>query len=443
MEERATQYNESTAVLLPRVRVAKEAALKMSLLGNEARQNALNACAAALEKSADQILAANQEDMRLAMEKNVSKALLQRLKFDRHKLDDAVAGIISLLSLADPLRKVLLATELAPGLNLYRVSAPIGLIGVVFEARPDALVQIAALCLKSGNALILKGGSEARASNRVLFEVLDLAGQEAGLPEGWITLLEDRADVSALLALDAYVDLLIPRGSNAFVQHIMAHTRIPVLGHADGVCHTYIDGACDQEQAIAILLDAKTQYVSVCNATETVLIDEHLWDGDFIDRLALALQAKGVQLAGDARLAARLACPEVEDWHTEYLDLAISMKMVAGADGAIEHINRYGSKHTDAILTTEPDLAEHFMDAVDSGNVFWNCSTRFSDGFRYGFGAEVGVSTSKIHARGPVGLEGLMTYKYKLYGHGDLVADFSTGARKFSHQSLGTSEISC
>lgn len=431
MDERKNSIEE-------RMRIAKGAALQMALKTTETRQAALEACAQALLQNAAAIALANQQDLKDAELAGLGAAIIQRLKFDDKKLKDAVDGITSLLTLEDPLQKTLLATELAPGLELYRVAVPIGLIGVVFEARPDALVQIAALCLKSGNALVLKGGSEAKNSNRTLFEIMDDAGKNVGLPEGWITLLEDRADVAELLALDAYVDLLIPRGSNAFVQHIMANTRIPVLGHADGVCHSYVDGDCDEEQALKVLIDAKTQYVSVCNATETILLDERLWAGDFIDRLCHALRAKNVLIYADARIAARCGTSIAEDWHTEYLDLVVSIKMVAGLEGAIAHINRYGSKHTDAIITRSKERAEVFMQAVDSANVFWNCSTRFSDGFRYGFGAEVGVSTSKIHARGPVGLEGLLTYKYKLYGNGDIVGDFSTGKRKFTHQSLGT-----
>lgn len=427
--------------LLARVSLAKAAALEMALLSDEKRRKALEKCADALREAKDLIAKANLEDLRRSEAEGVGGAILQRLKFDEHKIRDAVAGIESLMLLSDPLGKILLATELAPGLELYRVAVPIGLIGVVFEARPDALVQIAALCLKSGNAVILKGGSEARQSNRILYELLSDAGQVAGLPEGWITLIEAREDVSALLALDVYVDLLIPRGSNAFVQHIMANTKIPVLGHADGVCHTYIDGECDQEEALRVVLDAKTQYVSVCNATETILIDEALWEGDFLDLLMKALEDKGVSVQGDASLAKRFNLPAVQDWHTEYLDLAVSIKMVSDLEAAIAHINRYGSGHTDAILTRSRKKAERFMAAVDSGNVFWNCSTRFSDGFRYGFGAEVGVSTSKIHARGPVGLEGLLTYKYKLFGHGDRVGDFASGERKFTHKDLGTGAL--
>lgn len=429
--------------LSARVSLAKAAALEMALLSDEKRTHALENCASALMAAQDRILSANQEDLKRSEAEGIGSALLQRLKFDEHKLADTVAGIESLKLLKDPLEKVLLATELAPGLELYRVAVPIGLIGVVFEARPDALVQIAALCLKSGNAVILKGGSEARESNRALFDLLDKAGQAAGLPEAWITLIEAREDVSALLALDSYIDLLIPRGSNEFVQHIMANTKIPVLGHADGVCHTYIDGECEQEEALRVVLDAKTQYVSVCNATETILVEQTLWEGNFLDRLMTALRDKGVVIHGDETLSERFQLPEVQSWHTEYLDLAVSVKMVPDLEAAISHINRYGSGHTDAILSRSKEKAERFMAAVDSGNVFWNCSTRFSDGFRYGFGAEVGVSTSKIHARGPVGLDGLLTYKYKLYGHGDRVGDFSSGARKFTHRDLGTDTLTC
>lgn len=429
--------------LTARVRRAKEAALAMAQLSLAERHAALEACAEALYEFRDRILAANRSDCARAASEGLSEALTQRLRFDAHKLEGAREGLLSLLRLPDPKGRVELRRELAEGLILERVSVPLGLIGVVFEARPDALVQIAALCLKSGNALILKGGAEARESNRALFEALTEAGRRRGLPEAWMSLLEAREEVSALLDLDEYVDLLIPRGSNAFVRHIMDHTRIPVLGHADGVCHTYIDGDCAQDEALATVLDAKTQYTSVCNATECVLLDEALEATDFPERLAAALREKGCRIYGDARLCARLGAEAVSDWHTEYLDLALSMRFVAGLDEAVAHINRYGSGHTDAILTRSAERAERFMNEVDSGNVFWNCSTRFSDGFRYGFGAEVGVSTSKIHARGPVGLEGLMSYKYKLCGHGDRVGDFAAGKRTFTHRDLGCAEESC
>ena len=307
-----------------------------------------------------------------------------------------------------------------------------------FESRPDALVQISTLCLKSGNAVLLKGGSEAKYTNRALTDIIRKASLAAGGPEGWIHLLESHADVNALLDCDKDVDLLIPRGSNEFVQYIMANTQIPVLGHADGVCHTYIDSDVDFDMAIKVVIDAKTQYVSVCNATETILLNKNL-SGQFVDTLIARLQEVGVTVYGDARIAEAYNVEEISEWHHEYLDMAVSVGYVDDLEAAIRHINMYGSGHTDAILTTDEDKARIFMARVDSGNVYWNCSTRFSDGFRYGFGAEVGVSTSKIHARGPVGLAGLSTYKYKLFGSGNTVDSFATGKCKFTHKPLNQS----
>ena len=309
------------------------------------------------------------------------------------------------------------------GLELYRVTSPIGVIGVIFESRPDALVQIATLCLKSGNSVFLKGGREAIETNRVLFETIRDASVEAGVPEGWINLLESRDEVTGMLGLSDCIDLIIPRGSNAFVQYIMKNTTIPVMGHADGVCHTYIDKDADEATAVKVAVDAKTQYVSVCNATETILVDRSLKD-TLLPRLIKALEEKNVVVHTE---------DEVTDWHHEYLDYEVSIKLTDSIDEAIDHINKYGSGHTDAIITTNKENAEYFMNKVDSGSVLLNCSTRFADGFRYGFGAEVGISTSKLHARGPVGLEGLVSYKYKLYGNGDIVADYASGNKKFKH----------
>jgi glutamate-5-semialdehyde dehydrogenase len=286
--------------------------------------------------------------------------------------------------------------------------------------------------------VLLKGGSEAARTNRILTDTILAATRGTRVPDGWIGLLESREEVGRLLAMDDKVDLLIPRGSNAFVRYIMDHTRIPVLGHADGVCHTYVDRSADPDMAIRVCLDAKTQYVAVCNATETILVHRGVAPA-WIPALANALSGAGVEIFGDETARALTGCRPAEDWHTEYLDYKVSLRVVGGLEEAVDHINRYGSGHTDAILTENREAAGRFMSQVDSGNVFWNCATRFSDGFRYGFGAEVGVSTSKLHARGPVGLEGLMTYKYKLIGHGDTVGDFASGDRTFLHQDLNES----
>lgn len=414
---------------------ARQAARRMAILDGSTKDSALLQVAAALKQHAARIFTANQLDMARSTAEGLAAPLLKRLKFDNQKLEDVVCGLESLTGLPDPAGHTQLSTRLDDGLDLYRVSCPIGVIGVIFESRPDALVQISGLCLKSGNALLLKGGSEALETNRALVEIIAAASLAAGLPEGWIGLLETREDVNLLLKMDQDVDLLIPRGSNEFVRYIMDHTRIPVLGHADGVCHLYIDAACDPAMAIGLAVDSKTQYVAVCNATETILLHSSLADS-LLQPLAKALQDRSVEIFGCPRTCERLGCPPVEDWHTEYLDYKVSIKLVDSQEEAVEHINRYGSGHTEAIVTTDSDAARRFMQEVDAGNVFWNCSTRFSDGFRYGFGAEVGISTSKIHARGPVGLEGLMTYQYRLLGHGQTVADFSSGRRQFKHEPL-------
>jgi glutamate-5-semialdehyde dehydrogenase len=371
-------------------------------------------------------------------EKNkLAAPLLKRLKFDEGKLDETCAGIESLIKLDDPVGKILRATELDKGLDLYQVTCPIGVIGVIFESRPDALVQISTLCLKSGNAVLLKGGSEAVKTNRILTEVISQATENVSIPKSWINLLETRQDVAQMLALDEQIDLIIPRGSNEFVRYIMNNTNIPVLGHAEGICHIYVDGEADLDMAVKIVIDSKCQYVAVCNAAETLLVDEAIAK-KFLPMIKVALEGKGVEVRGcDKTRTIIQAKPATEnDWETEYLDYIISIKVVDGVDEAIEHINRYGSAHTDAIVTNNKYRAERFMSLVDSANVFWNCSTRFSDGFRYGLGAEVGVSTNKIHARGPVGLEGLVIYKWKLYGTGQIVADYSEGKKRFSHKNL-------
>lgn len=414
---------------------ARQAARQMMAMDSSVKERALNNIAAALLENEVRIAAANTADLERSTKDGLAAPLLKRLKFDVNKIKDVVAGIHSLIALPDPVGQTLLSTELEPGLDLYRVSCPIGVIGVIFESRPDALVQISTLCLKTGNAVLLKGGSEALETNRVLADTIHGAGVAAGLPKGWLGLLETRSDVSTLLEMDGDVDLLIPRGSNEFVRYIMDHTRIPVLGHADGVCHLYLADDADEQMAISLAVDSKTQYVAVCNATETILIDKSC-SGRLLKPLAEALRARGVEIFGDDRVCQTLGCEPVTDWHTEYLDYKVSIKITDDLQAAIEHINRYGSGHTESIVTADPEKARLFMLQADAGNVFWNASTRFSDGFRYGFGAEVGVSTSKIHARGPVGMEGLLTYKYKLFGHGHRVADFASGEKSYTHRPL-------
>ncbi len=415
----------------------KLASQKLAALNSEAKNKALSAIASALLQRQEEIVQANQEDLKRSEKEKIAAPLLKRLKFDEAKIIDAAEGLKSLMSLPDPVGKTQMATELDNGLELYRVSCPIGVIGVIFESRPDALVQISALCLKSGNAVLLKGGSEARETNRILADLILKATAEVGLDFPWLALLETREDVSAMLALDQEIDLIIPRGSNQFVRYIMENSRIPVLGHADGICHCYVDEQAYLEMAVKVVTDSKTQYVAVCNAAETLLVHQKI-AAEFLPRLQEALEEKKVFLKGCPRTQAIIEVEPAteEDWKSEYLDYILSIKIVDSLEEAVEHINHYGSGHTDCILTQNAANAQYFMDYVDSGNVFWNCSTRFSDGFRYGFGAEVGISTNKIHARGPVGLEGLLIYKYKLIGQGQIVADYAEGRKHFTHRPL-------
>jgi len=417
---------------------AKSASIGLAAIDTDMKNDALGQIAAAIRKNGQKIVAANKQDISAAEKENLAAPLLKRLKFDEGKICQVIAGIESLIKLDDPVGKTLSATELDTGLKLHKVSCPIGVIGVVFESRPDALVQISTLCLKSGNAVLLKGGSEAANTNRILAEIIAAASEDAGLPAGWIQLLEKRRDVAEMLGLEEHIDLIIPRGSNEFVRHIMNNTNIPVLGHADGICHVYVDADADLEMAVNVTVDSKCQYVAVCNAAETLLVDEII-AAKFLPKVKKALEKKDVELRGCEKTASIIDVkPATEqDWSTEYLDYILSIKVVDDLDAAIEHVNRYGSGHTDSIVTADKGKAERFMALVDSANVFWNCSTRFSDGYRYGLGAEVGISTNKIHARGPVGLEGLLIYKWQLSGAGQIVADYSgPDAKKFTHRKM-------
>lgn len=419
---------------------ANDAAIKMAALDSETKNNALARIAVALIENKDRIIVANNEDLKRSEEENLASPLLKRLKFDEKKINDVVEGIKSLIGLEDPIGKTMLSTMLDDGLELYKVSCPIGVIGIIFESRPDALVQISTLCLKSGNSVLLKGGREAKETNKVLAEIIEEASVAAGLPKGWINLLESRDDVNEMLKMDEYIDLLIPRGSNQFVRYIMDNSTIPVMGHADGICHVYVDKDADIDMATKVTVDSKTQYVAVCNATETLLVNESIAD-KFLPILKAEFDKKNVEIFGDEGTQKIIDVqPASEaDWKTEYLDYTISIKLVADVDEAINHINKYGSGHTDSIITNNKENAMKFMNLVDSGNVFWNVSTRFSDGFKYGFGAEVGISTSKLHARGPVGLDGLTSYKYKLIGNGHIVDDYATNKKSFKHVKLNNS----
>ena len=417
---------------------AKEASIRLAAVKSEMKNRALANISEALRNNTENIVAANKADMERSKSEKLAAPLLKRLKFDENKIQEAVAGLESLMEIDDPVGVSLRGMELDKGLELYKVSCPIGVIGVIFESRPDALVQISALCLKSGNAVLLKGGSEAAETNRKLAEIVSEASRKAGMPEGWLALMETRTDVEDMLGLDDCIDLIVPRGSNAFVRHIMENTHIPVLGHADGICHVYVDKAADTEMAVKICVDSKCQYVAVCNAAETILVHKEIAPS-FLPEMKNALEDKGVEIRGcpKTKEIVEVGRATEEDWKTEYLDLIVSVKVVESLDEAISHINVYGSGHTDVIVTADQNRGLKFMDLVDSADVFLNCSSRFSDGFRFGLGAEVGISTNKIHARGPVGMEGLLIYKWRLFGNGHVVADYSgPKGKKFTHRPI-------
>lgn len=416
---------------------SRQAALLLAAASLEARNDALLAMARRLTERQAEIFAANEADVAEATQANLAAPLLNRLKFREEKLAAVTDGLTALASLADPIGKTTYACELTEGLQLYRVACPIGVIGVIFESRPDALVQIASLALKSGNAVLLKGGREALRTNAVLCDCLREAAESAGLPADFAQLLTTREDVAAMLKEDELIDLIIPRGSNEFVRYIMDNSRIPVLGHADGICHVYVDKAADIDMAVSIAVDSKAQNVAVCNACETLLVHRDI-AADFLPALLPAMQAKNVRLLGDEAVRAIIGVEPAADadWETEYLDYTLSIRVVDDLDAAIAHINRYGSGHTDCIVTADMAAAQTFMTRVDSAGVYHNVSTRFADGFVYGFGAEVGIATGKIHARGPMGLEGLTTYKYKLLGSGQLMAEMKSGKRQYTHRIL-------
>ncbi|MBN1125564.1 MAG: glutamate-5-semialdehyde dehydrogenase [Sedimentisphaerales bacterium] len=418
--------------------IAKKASLALAGASSQAKDEALGLTIEALQNNKEEIVAANQRDLVRAQQENLSKPLLKRLKFDQDKIDVVCAGVESLIRLEDPVGRTISALELDSGLELYKVACPIGVIGVIFESRPDALVQISTLCLKSGNAVLLKGGSEAAETNRILAGVISDASEKAGIPVGWLGLLETRADVAQMLSLDEFIDLIVPRGSNEFVRHIMDNTNIPVLGHADGICHVYVDAEADLDMAVGIAVDSKCQYMAVCNAAETLLVHKDIAQ-QFLPNVKTALDTHDIEIRGcneTCKIINAKAAGE-DDWRTEYLAPVLSVRVVDNLEAAIEHINTYGSGHTDAIVTKDKTAATRFMDMVDSADVFWNCSTRFSDGYRFGLGAEVGISTNKIHARGPVGMEGLLIYKYKLIGNGHIVAEYAdVDGKKFTHKKL-------
>lgn len=422
--------------------MARQAATAMAMSSDEDRSRALLAAAEAIEKQSAAIFEANRQDLIRSQAEGLAQPLLKRLKFDGQKMATVCAGLRQLAEMPDPLGRTLYACQMDEGLTLLRQTCPIGVIGIIFESRPDALVQISGLCLKSGNAVLLKGGSEAVLTNRALLEAIYSAAIASGMPNGWAALMETRQDVNEMLRLDDCIDLVIPRGSNQFVKYIMDNTRIPVMGHADGICHVYVDKSADVDMAVKVALDSKAQYVAVCNAAETLLVHEAVAEA-FLPRMKEAFDAAHVELRGCEKTRGVIdAVPaNDQDWDTEYLDYIISIKVVDSLETAINHINSHGSHHTDAIVASDEAAAERFMGMVDSAGVFWNCSTRLADGYNYGLGAEVGISTGKLHARGPVGLEGLVSYKYKLKGSGQAMADYAMGERSFVHKSLPISDL--
>jgi len=423
--------------VLKQVQIAKEASIKLAALPTKIKNKALLEIADSIKNNSNAILRANEKDVEEAKKSKLSYALLKRLMLDNHKISEMTGEVRSVARLEDPVGRVLSQVELDKGLMLYRVTCPIGVIGAIFESRPDAAVQISALCLKSGNSVILKGGSEAKNSNRILVEIISKATEKNGIPKGSVQLIETREEVAEMLKLDSHINLVIPRGSGSFVKYVQEHTKIPVLGHSEGICHIYVDKYADVKKAIGICFDAKCQYPAVCNAMETMLVHKDIVKR-FLPLMIRKFQQANVEVRGDEKtrkIASGINKATEKDWDTEYNDSVLSVRIVNNLNEAISHINRHGSKHTDAIVTENKKNADVFMDLVDSASVMWNASTRFADGFRYGKGAEVGISTAKIHARGPVGLEGLVIYKYKLTGKGHVVKDYiGKNAKKFRHK---------
>jgi glutamate-5-semialdehyde dehydrogenase len=416
----------------------RSSARQLAALNTAERDRAIEHIAQALEQNTPAIIAANQADCDAA---DIPTALFARLKLDADKLAAGIAGVRDVAKLADPIGQVQIHRELDTDLILERVSCPVGVLGVIFEARPDAVIQIVSLAIKSGNGVILKGGQEALHSCVQLVKTIKEGLKASAVDPDVVQLLTTREEIRSLLELDKYVDLIIPRGSNSFVRYVQENTKIPVLGHAEGICHLYVDRQVDLPSAVAICVDAKVQYPAACNAVETILLHQDIAPA-FLPLVVTALQQAGVVVKLDLASQKMLGDPKITlataaDWDTEYSDLIVSIGLVENLEQAIEHINNHGSRHTEGILTTDPQAAKTFMADVDAAGVFHNCSLRFADGFRYGFGAEVGISTQKMPPRGPVGLEGLVTYKYRLHGNGQIVATY-TGKKPqaFTHRDL-------
>jgi len=430
------------------VKQARDAFLVLANLENLHKNNVLHELAQALRENSAEILAENARDMAEAQKMlecgELPASACNRVLLNEEKIEQMAQNCESVAALPDPAGKIIQATRLDEGLDLYRVSCPIGVILVIFESRPDVVIQISALALKSGNAVILKGGKEAQNSNRVLAKLIrNTLAKNDTVPENAVSLVESRDEVSQLVKMSSELDLIIPRGSNELVRNIQKNAQVPVLGHADGLCHVYLDQAADEKKSIEVALDAKLDYPAVCNAAETLLVHQK-YPVEWLVEILRKMQEAGVELRVCQQTQKRLEkftelklkTAVKEDWTTEYIDLIISVKSVKSSEEAVRHINHFGSRHTDTIVTENSELAEWFMNTVDAAGVFWNASTRFADGFRYGFGAEVGVSTGKTHSRGPVGLEGLVIYKYKLYGNGQGVGQYGQGKREFLHEEI-------
>ena len=417
----------------------RDCARQLAVLSTDAKNQAIVAIALALESATPEILAANADDCQAAAAAGIPKPLYNRLKLDEAKLKAAIAGVRDVGQLSDPAGVVQIHRQMDDGLILKRITCPLGVLGVIFEARPDAAIQISSLAIKSGNGVILKCGQEAVRSCEAIVRAIHQGLAKTDVPSAVVHLLTTREETMALLQLEQYVDLIIPRGSNSFVRFVQDNTRIPVLGHAEGICHLYVDKAADIDKAVEIAVDAKTQYPAACNAIETLLVHQSIASA-FLPRVAAALLEHNVELRGDEPSRDILDIPSATeiDWATEYSDLILSIKIVDSLSEAIAHINSYGSGHTDAIATEDSAAAATFLAQVNAAGVYHNCSTRFSDGFRYGFGAEVGISTQKLPPRGPVGLEGLVTYKYQLTGDGHIAATYSgANPKSFTHKDLG------
>ncbi|WP_288681359.1 glutamate-5-semialdehyde dehydrogenase [uncultured Brachyspira sp.] len=427
--------------LIDLVKNAKDSTYKLQSLNTEIKNYALLEIAKNIEKRKNEIFEANNKDLENAKEllnnKKISLSMFNRLKLDDNKMIDIISGIKDVIKLDDPINKILTETELDDNLILKKVSCPIGLIAVIFEARPDVISQISSLCIKSSNAVILKGGSEGENTNKIIFEIINqVLSDIKEFPKNSVNLVFSREDIKNILSMDKYIDLIIPRGSNDLVQYIKANTNIPVLGHADGICHLYIDESANIENALKICLDSKVQYPSACNSVETILINKNIAN-EFLKKLYSLFKENEIKINGDEEVKKILYdIGIVKDWHKEYGDKEVSLKIVDNVEEAYKHINKYSSHHTDSIISENKENIEKFMTFVDSANVYSNVSTRFSDGFRYGFGAEVGISTNKTHARGPVGLEGLTIYKYKLFGNYQIVDDYVSHKSSFKHKRI-------